>query len=52
MLVLLVSVNDSWRNVTRSPLSTLSADLMGVAHFLADLRLCTEWPELGVVGVE
>ena len=37
---------------TRSSFSTFSADLMGVAHFLADRRLRTDWPELGGVGVD
>ena len=37
---------------TRSAFSTFSADLMGVAHFLRDLRLRVDWPELGGVGVD
>ena len=52
LLVLLVSERDSCGMVTRSPFSTFSADLMGVAHFLADLRLRADWPELGGVGVD
>ena len=52
LFVLLVSDNDNWGMVTRSPFSTFWADLMGVAHFLADLRLRVDWPELGGVGVD
>ena len=52
VLVLLVSVSESWCNDTRSSLSTFSADLMGVAHFLAERRLRADWPELGGVGVD
>lgn len=52
VLVLLVSVRESWCNDTRSSLSTFSADLMGVAHFLAERRLRADWPELGGVGVD
>ena len=52
MFVLLVSVSDSWCSDTRSSLSTFSADLMGVAHFLAERRLRADWPELGGVGVD
>lgn len=37
---------------TRSPLSTFSADLMGVAHFLRERRLRVDCPELGGVGVD
>lgn len=38
--------------VTRSLFSTFSADFMGVAHFLADLRLRVDWPDFGGVGVD
>lgn len=52
LLVLLVSERDNCGMVTRSPFSTFSADLMGVAHFLAERRLRVDWPELGGVGVD
>lgn len=52
LLVLLVSERDNWGMATRSAFSTFSADLMGVAHFLRDLRLRVDWPELGGVGVD
>ncbi len=38
MVVLLVSVSETCRRVTLSSLSPFWADLMGVAHFLADRR--------------
>ncbi len=38
VVVLLVSVSDTCRSVTVSSLSAFCADLMGVAHFLADRR--------------
>ena len=52
VFVLLVSVSESWCRDTLSSLSTFSADLMGVAHFLAERRLRADWPELGGVGVD
>lgn len=52
LLVLLVSERENWGMATRSPFSTFSADLMGVAHFLKDLRLRVDWPEFGGVGVD
>jgi hypothetical protein len=52
LLVLLVSERENWGIATRSPFSTLSADLMGVAHLRRDLRLRVDWPELGGVGVD
>lgn len=51
LLVLLVSDKENCGMATRSPFSTFSADLMGVAHFLRDLRLRVDWPEFGGVGV-
>lgn len=52
LLVLLVSDSENCGIGTRSPFSTLSADLMGVAHFRRDLRLRVDWPEFGGVGVD
>lgn len=52
LLVLLVSERENCGIGTRSPFSTFSADFMGVAHFLRDLRLRVDWPELGGVGVD
>lgn len=52
LFVLLVSDKENCGIATRSPFSTFSADLMGVAHFLRDLRLRVDWPEFGGVGVE
>lgn len=52
LLVLLVSERENCGIATRSPLSTLSADLMGVAHFLSERRLRVDWPEFGGVGVD
>jgi len=52
VLQLLVSESESWGMATLSLCSTFSADFMGVAHFLADLRLLVDCPELGGVGVD
>lgn len=52
LFVLLVSETESWWIATRSPFSTFWADLMGVAHFRADLRVRVDCPELGGVGVD
>ncbi len=52
LFVLLVSERENCGIATRSPLSTFSADLMGVAHFLRERRLRVDWPELGGVGVD
>lgn len=52
LFVLLVSDKENCGMATRSPFSTFSADLMGVAHFLRDLRLRVDWPEFGGVGVD